>query len=118
RLEAKWHAAVECAADARAVAGSRTRAIDLASALVKVSRLATTAPSWTVSPVWSSLHDPSLLDVRVRRLVGGSVAVPRRPRRMLPGCAVAVGALGLVASNMQVAAFVHELTEALIARLP
>src|SRR6185295_4265020 len=72
RLESAWHAAAECAADARAVAGSRARALDLASALVKVSRLAAKSPSWAVSPVWSALHDPPLLDMRVRRLVSGA----------------------------------------------
>jgi hypothetical protein len=117
-LEAKWHVVAECAADARAVGGSPARGLDLASALVKVSRLTATSPSWAVSPSWSSLHDPPLLDMRVRRLVGGVLQAPRPPRRLLPGVALAAGVLGLVASNTQVAAFVHGLTEVLIAHLP
>jgi peptidase M48-like protein len=118
RLESTWHAAAECAADARAVAGSAVRALDLASALVKVSRLAASSPAWAASPAWSALHDPPLLAMRVRRLVGGAPAEPRPPRRLLPVIAGVAGVLAIAASNLEVAALVHQLTETLIARLP
>jgi Zn-dependent protease with chaperone function len=69
RLETLWAGEAECLADATAVGDSPTRAALLASALVKIGRLAVGEPQW--SPEWSALHHPALLELRVRRLVSG-----------------------------------------------
>ncbi|HEX6974319.1 MAG TPA: hypothetical protein VF147_07960 [Vicinamibacterales bacterium] len=116
-IEAKWRATAEWLADARAVGGDQVRAMRLASALVKVSRLVSPAVSFVTSPAWSTLHDPPLLELRVRRLVGTAPAAGM-PHR---GVAITVGvaAVGAMLSSA-VAAYptVHGLTELLIRVLP
>src|SRR6185436_17340222 len=52
RLERMWEAEAECVADAAAVNGNPVRATRLASALVKVARLASGERTW--SPGWST----------------------------------------------------------------
>ena len=72
QLERMWNSAVECLADEQAVAGDANRAVNLAAALVKVARLADASPSQNGPVVWSALHQPGLLELRVRRLVNGA----------------------------------------------
>jgi beta-lactamase regulating signal transducer with metallopeptidase domain len=117
RLERDWHAAAESLADARAVRGDSIRAVHLASALVKVSRLAAQGPAAVPVPAWSTLNDPPLLERRVRRLVTGAVplATPGRPR--LVPAAVTLAASLLVAIPA-FAGMVHRLTETLVNLLP
>jgi len=67
-LEARWRAAAECRADALAVRGDEMRATHLASALVKVARLTQPSARPYASPIWSTFHETSLLETRVRRL--------------------------------------------------
>jgi len=68
RLERMWNAAVECEADAVAVNGDPARAANLASALLKVARLAGASTPAPGSPLWSTFYQRALLEVRVRRL--------------------------------------------------
>jgi hypothetical protein len=88
----------------------------LASALLKVARLV--GRSAAVPPrVWSTFHEPPLLEARVRRLVAG---VPARPpeagvsRHVV--IAIAASAAGLwIADGFY---GIHRATEALIILLP
>jgi beta-lactamase regulating signal transducer with metallopeptidase domain len=116
RLERDWHVAAESVADARAVNGSRQRAIDLASALVKVARL-TIDPAVSSTPAWSTFNDPALLKRRVEQLM--CVAPNAAPSR--PGRAAIIAAAMLTAAIMMVpalAATIHVATEAAVAVLP
>ena len=118
RLEQSWNAAVECLADARAVAGDATRAVNLASALVKVARLVEESPNHSESVVWSSLYQQCLLEMRVRRLVSG--AVTPGPVR-LPIVSLATASAVTTLAALWIAAVPHDiyrLTEALIRLLP
>lgn len=117
-VESRWHATAESLADARAVHGDGVRAVHLASALVKVSRLASASAPVVSSPAWSTLHDPPLLEMRVRRLVDGTAPSARAPR---PGVSVVAGALvgvAFVASSAVAYPAVHQLTEVLVRFLP
>lgn len=117
RVEQQWRAAAEWQADARAVRGDRSRATDLASALVKVARIATAAPARLTSPAWSTLHEAPLLETRVRRLVAGDASVERQSGT---GWLVAAAALlaATVAAGAMAAARVHQVTETLAHLLP
>jgi len=115
RLERMWEAESECVADAAAVNGNPVRATRLASALVKVARLASGERTW--SPGWSTFHQGALLEVRVRLLVSS----PRVPSaragyvRAAATCGLAAVAAAWVAGVPQQ---MHWLTEAFIAILP
>ena len=92
--------------------------MNLASALVKVSRLASAPSAFVTSPAWSTLHDPPLLERRVRRLVDGEAAVavpPRRPHRI---AGVTLFAVVLLVCGTTAAPSLHQLTEALVRLLP
>lgn len=117
-LEREWRAAAETLADARAVNGDARRALHLAAALVKVAQLGPGLPSPLTSPVWSTLNDPPLLEMRVRRLVGNvAPAAPRPSARRVAAIATALS-LGLMISGVALAQTVHQLTEALVRWLP
>ena len=115
RLERMWEAEAECVADAAAVNGNPVRATRLASALVKVARLASGERTW--SPGWSTFHQGALLEVRVRLLVSS----PRVPSasagyvRAAATCGLAAVAAAWLAGVPQQ---MHWLTEAFIAILP
>jgi hypothetical protein len=114
RLEEAWGAAVETLADARAVAGDERRAVHLASALIKVAKLTIESSARTGAVALSALHDPPLLETRVRRLVSGAAPSAGGPasRRVL---FVAAGsAVALVAASAAVARALHEITEAIV----
>ena len=81
RLEQQWQAEAECDADAHAVRGDDGRAIALASALVKVARLERVGGLRAASPAFSAFHVPTLLELRVRRLVADS-ALPSAGSRV------------------------------------
>jgi beta-lactamase regulating signal transducer with metallopeptidase domain len=118
QLEARWQAEAECEADAQAVRGDDSRAVVLASALVKVAKLrASTHPAL---PVWmsSAFHVPTLLELRVRRLVSGASCRPlSRTRLTFSGALV-----GLVLSAslwlLEVSETLHAVTEAMVTHLP
>jgi beta-lactamase regulating signal transducer with metallopeptidase domain len=117
RTERAWHAAAESLADARAVRGDAQRALDLASALVKVARLTAAPASFGSTPVWSPFNDPVLLERRVHQLTSDvPVATPCHPVRTA-GAAV----LLLVVTALLVPALsgaIHWVTEAAVAFLP
>jgi hypothetical protein len=117
RLERRWRAAVEFAADARAVDGSEERAVSLASALLKVARL---APAHGAVSAGSGFYDGTLLWARVDRLLapGGSPLSPPPTAR-----AWSVSICGMTAVAALVAAEgawfgVHLVTEGLVHFLP
>jgi len=116
RLEDDWHEAAESLADARAVRGDRVRAVHLASALVKVARLAARAPRARAIPAWSTLNDPTLLERRVRCLLSGVLPPlsPRAPR--LPVALTLVA--GLIGAVPAAAESIHRMTEQLVGLLP
>jgi hypothetical protein len=119
RLEQEWSAEVECLADARAVQGNASRAANLASALLKVARLAASTPgSASAGPLWSTFFEEALLEVRVRRLVEGP-AVAARPSWLLSvsGGAAVLGTIAL-AWLADIPRAVHVMTEVLVRLLP
>ena len=118
KVEAAWRATAEWLADARAVDGDGTRAVQLASALVKVSRLALAPSPVLSSPAWSTLHDPPLLELRVRRLVGGRAPVAATPSRAYRIVCLTLFATVLLSCVTLAAPSVHQLTEALVRFLP
>jgi hypothetical protein len=117
RIERLWEGEAECLADARAVQGDSGRATSLASALVKVARLAVKPDRAPYAPVWSTFHQSALLETRVRLLVR------ERPAEDSVESYVKVLSLCIVAS-IGSAWFVgapdamHRLTEAMLALLP
>ena len=115
-LEARWRAEAECRADALAVGGDETRATHLASALVKVARLSQPSPSY-VSPVWSTFHEPPLLEARVRRLVATPNTLRPEPFSFARSV-VAIAAVPLLVWIAGLPYQLHLLTEFLIASLP
>lgn len=114
-LEMGWHEAAESLADTVAVGGDRTRALHLASALVKVARLSSSAAPMRPQPAWSTLNDLSLLERRVRRLVSG--ALTSTSPCGYRGTALIVAG-GIVAAIPLTAGNLHRLTEYLVQRLP
>jgi len=121
RLEQQWQAEAECEADAHAVRGDSGRAVALASALVKVARLERLHGFRPASPAFSAFHVPTLLELRVRRLVTDS-ALPSAARgwRWRFGTTASVAfAAGLWFTDFSHALHaLHVATEALIANLP
>jgi hypothetical protein len=115
RLEVAWSAAAECQADARAVAGDRGRAVDLASALVKVARLG--AHASPRSPAWSMLHDEPLLAARVHRLLCVQLPAWSDTRRW-PAAMSGLGIVAGLAAGFVAAYELHLLTELLAHALP
>jgi hypothetical protein len=117
-LEDAWRAELECLADDRAVEGDPARAADLASALLKVARLAAAVPGPSAGPLWSTFYEEALLELRVRRLVSGPPVACRPSWLFSAGsAAAAVGALALV-WMADVPRTVHFMTEVLVQLLP
>ena len=116
RLEERWREAAECCADSRAVQGDTGRAVDLASALIKVARLSANWSGRLPAPSWSTLHDSVLLELRVRRLVSGRLPpaepLPSRLRTM------GLGLGGLIVAIPLLAETIHRVTEMLVGALP
>ena len=111
RLESLWDGEAECLADAAAVGDSPTRAAQLASALVKIGRLAAGTPQW--SPEWSALHHPALLELRVRRLVSGTPVVAGSSRWFRLATALSAAAV-TVSWSLGLPTELHWLTERLL----
>jgi len=118
RLEARWEAEAECQADAAAVGGDDRRGVVLASALVKVARLKSRGATIVPTPAWSAFHVPTLLEMRVRRLVGGN-AIERSPNRPLwTPLAFAAPTAAVVIWLADLSYGLHLITEALVTHLP
>lgn len=115
RVERLWEAEAECLADAAAVAGSPVRATRLASALIKVARLASGERAWV--PGWSTFHHPALLETRVRLLV--STTTVARPSANAVRAAAA-GGMAVVATAWLAGLpqGLHRITEAILVLLP
>ncbi len=112
RLESAWSQAAELAADDAAV-NNLDDAIDLASALVKISRLVPVeaAPVCTVGFVTGSIS------ARVVRLLAWNEAGKAQPVRIRPWYAippVLAALLCVVATHSPVLALTHEVTEWLV----
>jgi len=116
RLEHAWHVAAESRADARAIRGNATRAVHLASALIKVARLSTIEGHSVSVPAWSTLNDSELLEWRVHRLLSGSLPQPAAHPRL--GYLATTLAVCLWLASPVLAPSVHRLTEALVAFVP
>ena len=118
QLEERWEAEAECEADASAVRGDGQRAVLLASALVKVARLACTGSVRSASPAWSAFHVPTLLELRVRHLVSGSFGPPVSTATLVwSSAALALGLpIGLWIFGWSHT--LHAVTEVLVAHLP
>jgi hypothetical protein len=116
RLERLWAAAAEREADRAAAQGSEARGVDLAGALVKVSRLAAAPASAPAVPLFSTFHECGEIADRVRRLVSASSA-ERRCRRGLPALEVAVVFIGC-ASLPKTWQMLHAISETCVRFLP
>lgn len=115
RLEQAWHAAAESRADATATRGDETRAVHLASALIKVARCSS-LPNDRAVPSWSTLNDSELLEWRVKRLLSGPSVQNRST--LQTGAAVSIVVIGVLMLAPLFAESIHRLTEALVASLP
>ena len=120
QLEERWQAEAECEADAHAVRGDGHRAVVLAAALVKVARLSGLTAVPPITPAWTSsaFHVPTLLEMRVRRLVSGSA-----PRPAAAGTAAWYGIVisAGIAAGAWLVGFsdaLHLITETMVTRLP
>jgi hypothetical protein len=108
-LAGSWHQAAEHRADDAA-----GRRLDLASALVRVSRLAGAPPP--VNLPASALYRGEGIEERVKRLLGpaapGSIAQP--VRRAAAAAAVAIVALVATGSTARVSEIAHDILEAIV----
>lgn len=111
-LEAAWADQAELAADDAAVS-SLDEALDLASALIKVSRLGFAA---TAEFSRALLHSSTALSIRIRRLFAWSGAGDTVPPRPLWVCALSVATMlvCLVTSYKAMLDSMHEFTEWLV----
>lgn len=114
-LEAAWLEATEMAADDAAVSDAG-EALDLAAALIKLSRLGPAQPSTDLTT--ALLHSPaSIMNARVERLISWSDDRFVSPYRFSPwyGVSAAVAAVALFAvTYSQLLVHVHTATEWLV----
>ncbi len=119
QLEDAWQSESEYGADDDAVMGDARRAIVLASALVKVAQLSRRAPGITNRvPAWSAFHVPSLLEMRVRRLVSGPIAMPHDRATPWRAALLAAVALSMCVWLFGLSYALHAVTEAMVTFLP
>jgi Zn-dependent protease with chaperone function len=118
-LEDAWQRQSEYFADDYAVMGDESRAVVLASALVKVAQLSRrTRGVTTPVPAWSAFHVPSLLEMRVRRLVAGPIPMPEDPRSPWRAAMVVSLGLPLVTWMLGLSYALHAVTETMVTYLP
>lgn len=118
RIEELWQAEAERQADARAVRGDERRAVVLASALIKVARLAPRPGAVEPSPAWSAFHVPTLLETRVKRLASGRLEAAHGCRALWRATVAAAVAIPAAAWAFDLSYALHLATEALVSRLP
>lgn len=117
RLERLWSYEAECLADARAAGASPERAAHLASAVIKVARLAEGVSPAPV-PAWSPFHEPGC-SKPARLVASRAPAVPPETPRFRSRLLVAALVAGIgIAWRVGVPHSLHALTERLIAGLP
>jgi hypothetical protein len=115
-LDRAWACAAEEAADAAAAAEQPGCALDLASALIRVARLAPVAPA---PAIMSAFYGGGSIESRVRRLLedrpaAARAGIPRSMRRIL-----AAALVGLLASTVALAApAMHQAMESIVSVLP
>jgi hypothetical protein len=111
-LERHWLASVEIAADMAAVR-TRREALDLASALVKASKIAT--PSADLAMTFT-LEGAELLRARVERLLAWSDNATQRSSRKLAAVAVSLAAFAILVTPWYSSALlaVHQFSEILV----
>lgn len=116
RIEARWRAALEFAADACAVDGSEERAVALAGALLKIVRL---APEPSACP-GITFYDGTVLSARIDRLLSSSTRL--RPSRRRPlafsACFGIAACAAAILTAEAVWLSVHLVTEGLVRTLP
>jgi Zn-dependent protease with chaperone function len=116
-LEQRWRAAVEFAADARAVGGSGQRAVSLASALLKVARM---VPAVGAPAAGIGFYDGTLLWARIDRLLAsgdGEASTPPLGRAWSVSlCGMTLLAAAMAAEGAWLG--VHLATEGLVRLLP
>lgn len=113
-LEAAWLEAAEIAADDHAISNSR-EALDLASALIKLSRFAPLQPP--VELTAALVHTPaSLVDARVKRLLAWEARSPAGPKLPIARVVIVGGIMlsALAFSYVPLLVRVHALTEWLV----
>jgi hypothetical protein len=113
-LDRAWSAAIEEAADARAIAGNPGFALALAEALVRVARL---TPCVNTPQVASAFYVGGSIESRVRRLVDPSDSLPdpSRPLGCVMACTMFCGIAGLI---LLAAPTIHQVMEAAVRVLP
>jgi Zn-dependent protease with chaperone function len=116
RLERVWATAAEREADRAAAQGSQGRGIDLASALVKVSRLAAASASAPAVPLFSTFHECGEIADRVHRLV--SASPPERRSQSALTWLVVAAALVVCASLPKTWGMLHAMSETCVRLLP
>ena len=116
-LDSEWSSASEEAADAAAVDGSRTVALELAQALIHVARL---APVPVAPRLASAFYRGGSIEDRVRRLLASDELPPEPARTVRPlNRALAVSLLGLLAVTVALAApALHQAMESFVSLLP
>lgn len=113
RTAAAWHRAVEHRADEAA-----SRRLDLASALVRVSRMASGSPAF-VMPA-SALYGGGTIDERVRHLLGSHAdsAAPLWAIALGAATCIAVMAVAIAAGTGAASGAAHSLLEITVSTLP
>ena len=115
RAASHWAAAAETVADDRAVAGSRRRALALASALVKVARLRPADSGRAALPM-SALYEGGPLTARITRLLDGTQPPAAHPDALSATARIALAGASLLATIGTLAMLkpVHDVTELLV----
>jgi hypothetical protein len=113
RAAQQWSDAAEYAADSAAARGWPAARLSLASALVRVARLAPPNPAPAVIPV-TALYRGENLEARLRRILDGAHApcAVRSPARLLISGALLMGGCLLALHP------IHELVESAVSYLP
>ena len=113
-LRSAWARFAEWAADDQAGAGDSARSVALASALVSVARLGSSAAC--LSHASMLVSDGRELRARVERLLDPAGRIPMRVPMGTIACVVAAVALalGIVARQPACAAIIHQVLEALV----
>jgi Zn-dependent protease with chaperone function len=116
-LEAAWVEASEMAADEAAVS-TPAEALDLAAALIKLSRLAPAGSTTDLTAALVHTHGAaSSMNARVERLIGWSERRNQRPRQYSPWYGLAAAAATVVVFSItynQLLVHVHTATEWLV----
>lgn len=109
---AAWRESAEFAADARAARSPRT-AVDLAAALIRISRISTAGSFDSV--IVSTIHDGATLEARVHRLIAVEVEAPFTHS---PAPPLWLSAIPVVAAAPLLLRAVHQGIEILVRHLP